>query len=524
MTRLLVPNTRFSRRRFLTGSAAGLGVAAVSSFVAPAISRAASRPEITHGIQSGDVMADSGIVWSRSDRPSRMIVEYDTRESFATARRLVGPAALEDSDFTAKVRLSGLPAGQQVFYRVSFEDLSEPGVASAPLQGSFRTAPADRRSVRFVWTGDTVGQGWGINEEWGGLRGFAAMLKQDPDFFLDSGDTIYADGPLEAEKTLPDGTVWKNIVTEEKSKVAETLADFRGNYKYNLLDHNYRALMAAVPRIVQWDDHETLNNWYPGEILPANDRHGVKSSSLLAARTNRAFHEYMPIGTPAQEPDRVYRKIAYGPLLDVFVVDMRSFRGPNGPNRQPAAGPDTAFLGSEQLAWLKRELLASRATWKVIAADMPIGIMVRDGKTDFENSSNGNGPVLGREFEIAELLRFIKLNGVANTVWLTADVHYTAAHYYDPNKAQFQDFEPFWEFVSGPIHAGSFGPGEMDDTFGPQVVFSKDPGGKPNLPPSAGLQFFGLVEIDSESEVMTVTLKDIADTALYSVDLQPKQA
>ena len=56
-------------------------------------------------------------------------------------------------------------------------------------------------------------------------------------------------------------------------------------------------------------------------------------------------------------------------------------------------------------------------------------------------------------------------------MWLTADVHYTAAHYYDPNKAVFQDFEPFWEFVSGPLHAGSFGPNKLDNTFGPQLVY-----------------------------------------------------
>ena len=53
-------------------------------------------------------------------------------------------------------------------------------------------------------------------------------------------------------------------------------------------------------------------------------------------------------------------------------------------------------------------------------------------------------------------------------VWLTADVHYTAAHRYDPNRAQFQDFAPFWEFVSGPLNAGTFGPNELDATFGPR--------------------------------------------------------
>jgi PhoD-like phosphatase len=47
----------------------------------------------------------------------------------------------------------------------------------------------------------------------------------------------------------------------------------------------------------------------------------------------------------------------------------------------------------------------------------------------------------------------IKTAPIRNTVWLTADVHYASAHYYNPDKAQFQDFEPFWEFVSGPLHA-----------------------------------------------------------------------
>ena len=65
-----------------------------------------------------------------------------------------------------------------------------------------------------------------------------------------------------------------------------------------------------------------------------------------------------------------------------------------------------------------------------------------------EAIAQGDGPPRGRELEIADLLSFIKHAGVRNTVWLTADVHYTAAHYYDPNKAVFQDFEPFWEFVS----------------------------------------------------------------------------
>jgi alkaline phosphatase D len=235
----------------------------------------------------------------------------------------------------------------------------------------------------------------------------------------------------------------------------------------------------------------------------------------------------MPIRTTLAEPGRVYRQISYGPLLDVFMIDMRSYRGPNAEDNDETYGPASYILGPVQVAWLKRALAASRATWKVIAADMPIGLVVTydgDRKWGIEGVAQGDGPARGRELEIADLLSFIKRANIRNTVWLTADVHYTAAHYYDPNKAQFQDFDPFWEFVSGPIHAGTFGPNRLDNTFGPQLRFIKAPGAEQgqNLPPSAGLQFFGQVAIDGASEVMTVTLKDVEDRALWSINLEPR--
>ena len=157
---------------------------------------------------------------------------------------------------------------------------------------------------------------------------------------------------------------------------------------------------------------------------------------------------------------------------------------------------------------------------------MPLSIIVYDdaaNKKGSEGVAQGDGPPRGRELEIADLLRFIKTSGVVNTVWLTADVHYAAAHYYNPDKAQFQEFDPFWEFVAGPLHAGTFGPNELDNTFGPEVKFIKAPGpGKQNLPPSAGMQFFGHVRIDGASGQMTVTLRDRADVALWSTTLDPK--
>ena len=321
-------------------------------------------------------------------------------------------AALPESDFTAKMLLENLPAGQEIFYRVRFRDLSHPAISSEPVIGRFRTAPADRRDVSFVWGGDVAGQGWGINPDDGGMVTFATMRKHRPDFLLHSGDTIYADGVIAAEVKLADGKVWKNVTIPEKAKVAETLDEFRAAHKYNFLDDNVRAFNAEVPVFVQWDDHEVTNNWSASKQLPA--AYKERDISLLAARAARAFHEMYPMRESLAEPGRIYRTLNYGPHLDVFMLDERSYRGANGANQQTAYGPESYFLGPDQLAWLKRGLLNSRATWKVIASDMPLSIIVYDdaaNKKGSEAIAQGDGPPRGRELEIADLLRFIKIAG-----------------------------------------------------------------------------------------------------------------
>ena len=304
-----------------------------------------------------------------------------------------GPAALEDSDFTAKIDLAGLPLGERVFYRVVMVDLADPKLASAPVAGSLLTPPAARRDIRFVWSADTAGQGWGINPEWGGMRIYETMRQVEPAFFIHSGDTIYADGPIAAEVALPDGGVWKNLTTEAKSKVAETLAEFRGNYAYNLMDENVRRFNAAVPMLAQWDDHEVVDNWYWEKRLDQDERYEEKSVALLAARGLRAFTEYLPVRRHPLERDRIYGSFRYGPSLEVFRIDMRSYRGPNTEGRETEVGPGATILGAAQMRWLRQALLASDATWKVIASDMPIGLIVWD---DFARRAGRRGGGAGR--------------------------------------------------------------------------------------------------------------------------------
>ena len=153
---------------------------------------------------------------------------------------------------------------------------------------------------------------------------------------------------------------------------------------------------------------------------------------------------------------------------------------------------------------------------------MPLGLVVPDGPVDQESLANRDpGAPLGKEHEIAAVLAAFKRHGVKNVVWITADVHYCAAHYYDPAQAAFADFSGFWEFVAGPLHAGSFGPNKLDKTFGPTVVFERAPA-VANASPYAGYQFFGEINIDAQSKALTVDLIDIDGVSRYQRTLAPQ--
>ena len=313
---------------------------------APAFVRS-NRPSLTHGVQSGDVGARGGVLWSRADKTSRLVAEISADESFRRARPVSGPVVTARSDFTGELKVRGLEAGRDYFYRVRAVDPDDPRRGSAWELGRLRTAPARREDIRFLWSGDIAGQGWGANPDFGGFRIAPAMAAREADFFLSSGDNVYADGPLTSTVTLPDGRVWNNIVTEEKHKVAETLAEFRGQYAYNLLADNWRAFLAQTPIVAQWDDHEVTNNWYPGEILPDDGRYTERRVDVLAARAKQAFHEYIPVGDASPDPDgRIYRKLSYGPLMDLFVLDMRTHKDTNTTNAETSA--DGGVLGERQ--------------------------------------------------------------------------------------------------------------------------------------------------------------------------------
>src|SRR5262249_56028987 len=136
------------------------------------------------------------------------------------------------------------------------------------------------------------------------------MVRNRPDFFVHNGENIYGDVAILAEQKMPNGEIWRNIAIEEKSKSAETMAEFRGNFKYNLLDHNLLAFNREIPTFAQWGDHEVTNNWWPGEPLTRAEhqrkKYDEKNALMLSARANRALQDYLTTRQTWAEPGRVY--------------------------------------------------------------------------------------------------------------------------------------------------------------------------------------------------------------------------
>ena len=338
---------------------------------------------------------------------------------------------------------------------------------------------------------------------------------------------IYADGPLLPEVPLADGRIWKNLVTPGEVEGGRDAGRVPRQLRYNLLDEHMRRFNAAVPMLAQWDDHEVMNNWHPGD--DPGGRPAIHREEHRAARRTREAGDVrvraVPLGIPTK-PSASTARSAYGPRLEVFLLDERSYRGPNGTNRAGGhRAARRAMLGRAQLDWLKARLLASPATWKVIATDMPLGLIVRRWRARRPAGVRGLGQrrrtgararagARGAPVVHQDRTAFATSSGSPPTS-TTRRRTTTTRH-----GAVTKDFLPFWEFVAGPLHAGNFGPNAIDPTFGPEVKYqSAQPGGPQNRPPSEGYQYFGTLTIDGGSGRLSAELFDVAGERLYGVDL-----
>lgn len=337
-------------------------------------------PHQANGIKIGEVDAESAVVWARATRDPAPVAEGPelAREPGAAGgdplaagvsldevrhavpgapgelRVVYWPAgepeaALEtpwspvsaERDFTHQFALRGLAAGRE--YGLRCEARPGPGeLVSSSVAGRFRTAPPADEARRVVFTVVT-GQGFHRRDEpEAGHRIYRSMAALEPDFFVHTGDVVYYDKPGPFAKTV-------------------ALARFKWNRMYGLpLQRDFHARTASY---FMRDDHDTLkNDCWPGQ------RYG----ELSWEDGLRIFREEVPSGESG------YRRVRWGRDLEVWLLEGRAYRSPNG---QPD-GPGKTILGAEQLAWLRAGLERSDATFRLVVSSTPIVGPDRSNKND----------------------------------------------------------------------------------------------------------------------------------------------
>lgn len=447
---------------------------------------------LAQGIAVGDVTSDSAVLWTRTDGPALVRIEYapvhtEEQEQKASRRqaslKTVSPVETSaEQDFIVKVRVQNLLPATHYRYRVSATAMVRgrmPERATAEeVSGEFKTAPASTEHVPvlFGWSGDLGGQERCRQVE-ADYPIFDVMLARSLDFFLFLGDTVYVDETCPSPPNVPGGEF-----------AASSLEEFRAKHRYQRGAVSLRHFLAAVPLYVMWDDHEVTNN-FSGPFEP------------LMPKGRQSFQEYWPIHRPADDPHRLYRRIRYGADLEIFFLDTRQYRSRNS----DPDGPTKTMLGEQQLAWLLKGLKDSAATWKVIASSVPLSIPKSGGFLALGRDGwAGGGDVTGFETELRTIVDAILRGGIRNIVWLAADVHFVQANAYDPNGDGVPDFH---EYIAGPLSAASSRVIQPSGLLNPRTLISE-----------AGYMNFGTVLIDRET--FRVTILDDAGAVRFTHQLR----
>lgn len=421
------------RRGLLRGS---LGLAALGALQPGLSSGAAGQPAFrrdpfTLGVASGDPLPDGVVLWTRlAPEPLapmggmphvavEIAWEVAEDERFARILRHGTALARPELGFAVHVEVEGLPPGRPCWYRF------RAGGEASPV-GRTRTAPAADAApgrLRFVNAGCQ-------NYEHGFFTAWRHVAEEELDFVFHYGDYIY-----EHRGRGPTDPGWGPVVRSHEGEELHTLDDYRRRYAQYRLDPDLAAAHAAHPFLPSFDDHEVDNNWAGGH---SEEDGGARfpiavPPEVFALRRQAAFqawYEHMPVrrGVLPRGPSiTAFRRLHYGRLLTVHVLDTRSFRDdqPCGDGtRAPCAEvarPDAQMLGRAQERWLLEGLAASGATWQVLAQQVPM--MRREFAGHAITMDKWDGYPAAR----ARLLEGARERQVANAVVLAGDLHVAMA-------------------------------------------------------------------------------------------------
>ncbi|HEY7519619.1 MAG TPA: alkaline phosphatase D family protein [Methylomirabilota bacterium] len=417
-------------------------------------------------IAAGDVTSTTAVLWTRGVRPGEVTIDLAPAEG-ATASRRLSLGVRGDNDLTGKVRVTELTAATRYRYRVSQD--------GAAAEGEFVTSPAptDPGRVRFLWSGDLGGGGL-CRPAQGGFTIFPTMLRYPADFFLFVGDTAYTDVPCSKPGAAP-GAAFKAL----------TLPEYRARHRHNREDAGFQTFLRRMSVYAIWDDHEVRND-FAGSVEP------------LMPIGRQAFLDYWPIIPPDEEPGRLYRRVRWGRLVELFILDTRQYRSEN---TRPD-GPGKTMLGAAQRRWLIDAVTSSTATWKIIVSSVTLSVPTgRPERRDGWSSANVLGfPQEGAGFatERDEILRAFRRRDVRNLVFIAADVHHAELIRHHPHLEW-----SFHEFIAGPLSAGLGRPRPIDIGLNPRSLFAR-----------GGVFNFG--EVTIEPSLLTVRLIDETDSVMFS--------
>jgi alkaline phosphatase D len=271
-----------------------------------------------------------------------------------------------------------------------------------------------------------------------------AIARRRPDLFLFVGDTIYADHRC-GSGALPGADF-----------VATTLDEYRARHRYNRGDPAVQRLLRGTSVAAIWDDHDVRSNFASDEpLLPVG---------------RRAFLDYWPIDAPAEEPTRLYRSLRWGRLVEIFILDTRSYRSRN----RSRDGPAKTMLGAAQRRWLVEAVAGSTATWKIVVSSVSLSIPKGWPFADSWARRSVLGHTTGFSRERDLILRELRARGVSGLVVLAADAHFGAFMTHRP----LPDFEVH-ELIAGPLAARTKDPARPSGDLGTVVHFAH--GGTPTF-------------------------------------------
>ncbi|MGW3092250.1 alkaline phosphatase D family protein [Streptomyces sp. NPDC001102] len=411
MTGALSPD----RRRFLTAGAAVLGAAASAQLWLPGTARAAENtlPDgvFSLGVASGDPLPDGIVLWTRlapdplngGGMPDEVVpVQWEIAEDERfgkTAHRGVAQARPEYGH-SVHVDVRGLRPGRTYWYRFRVGGQISPA-------GRTRTAPHPHGKGGSLRVALASCQNW----QHGYFTPYADMLDQDPDVVLFVGDYIYESTPSSAGPRRHEGT-----------GEPYTLEQYRNRYAQYRSDPDLAAMHANAPWVVTFDDHEVDNDW-AGEIPqdPAKQPHDAFVARLTAAF--QAYYEHMPVrasAIPSGPHIQMYRRLEFGRLARLNVLDTRQFRTDQATTQEGARSPSMTMLGAEQKQWLLDGLHDSPARWNLIASQIMMAetdLQVGDGKLWYYDAWDG--------YQVERNALLGEFADVRNPVVLSGDRHLT---------------------------------------------------------------------------------------------------